>query len=303
MVKSRMRRVAELSLETVDDGEIRGFVTDLYEIFVAREPDSAGLNHYVERLKSGAPISVVVEAFASSDEFKERLRREFLARWAASRRPTEDERSAPDNADAALFEDDRFPLDYEPPGEAGRCYVERLRSGFLAKYCGGPVVLDVGYSGYDNPDKKPALLNAIGIDLDYPGYDGIRLPFDDGSVDTVFSSHCLEHILADHAAIRDWFRVLRVGGFIVCMVPSQALYEKKRFLPSNFNADHKRMYTPSVLAQSFEVALATNSYRIRHLAENDKGFNYALGPEVHSDGAYEIEIVIEKIQPPAWELA
>jgi hypothetical protein len=290
-----MTRIAELSIDKVDDDRIRGFVSDLYDIFVAREPDSGGLDHYVQRLKSGVPVSTVVETFASSDEFKERQRRELLIHRA--------ELNASGASQASLFEDDRFPLDYNPPGEAGRCYVDRVRSGFLAKYCGGPLVLDVGYSGYDNPEKKPALPKAIGIDLDYPGYDGIRLPFEDSSVDTVFSSHCLEHILADHAAIRDWFRVLRIGGFIVCMVPSQALYEKKRFLPSNFNADHKRMYTPSVLAQSFETALPTNAYRVRHLAENDKGFNYALGPEVHSDGAYEIEIVIEKIRPPAWDLA
>ena len=297
-----MSSIAELSPDTMDDDRVRGFVTDLYEIFVARAPDPAGLDHYVERLKSGVPVAEVVGAFATSDEFKERQRRELLIRMASSRAAVGGDTPGA-AADAGWAQDARFPADYSPPGEAGRCYLDRLRSGFLARYCGGPLVLDVGYSGYDNPDKKPALPSAIGIDLDYPGYDGIRLPFDDGSVDTVFSSHCLEHILADHAAIRDWYRVLRVGGFIVCMVPSQALYEKKRFLPSNFNADHKRMYTPANLAQSFETALATNSYRVRHLAENDKGFNYALGPDVHSDGAYEIEIVIEKIRPPAWKLA
>jgi SAM-dependent methyltransferase len=178
-----------------------------------------------------------------------------------------------------------------------------LRSGFLDRYCSGPLILDVGYTGYDNPEKKTALPGAIGIDLDYPGYDGLHLPFDDGSVDCVFSSHCLEHIQFDHAAIRDWYRVLRIGGFIVCMVPSQALYEKRRFLPSQFNADHKRMYTPSSLARAFEDALEVNSYRVRHLVENDADFNYTLGPDIHSDGAYEIEIVIEKIVTPGWTLA
>jgi hypothetical protein len=81
------------------------------------------------------------------------------------------------------------------------------------------------------------------------------------------------------------------------------LYEKKRFLPSNFNEGHLRMYTPSSLVRSFEEALDVNSYRVRHLAENDMGFNYELGPEKHSDGAYEIELVIEKIKKPSWELA
>ena len=42
---------------------------------------------------------------------------------------------------------------------------------------------------------------------------------------------------------------------------------------------------------------------MRQLAENDRRFNYALGPETHSDGAYEIQLVVEKIEPPAWSLA
>ena len=195
-----------------------------------------------------------------------------------------------------------FPLDYEPPGEAGRSYRLRRNNGFLDRFCSGSLILDVGFSGYDNPERKTALPGAIGVDLDYPGYDGRVLPFGDGTVDTVFSSHCLEHILYDHAAIQDWYRVLKVHGFIVCMVPSQALYEKRRFLPSRFNEDHKRMYTPAGLVGSFEQALEVNSFRVRHLAENDTGFNYELGPDVHSDGAYEIELVIEKIEKPHWSL-
>ncbi len=298
-----MTITAEPLLDVRDEAGLRAFVTDLYAIFVAREPDAAGLAHYVAALQDGLPPAELVKTFASSDEHRERQRRQVLIDLAASRRAAQAAEGGAPAQDAAFDSSDIFPEDYAPPGEAGRSYRDRLRSGFLAKYCSGPLVLDVGYSGYDNPDKKPALPQAIGIDLDYPGYDGIRLPFDDGSVDTIFSSHCLEHILADHAAIRDWYRVLRLGGFIVCMVPSQALYEKKRFLPSSFNGDHKRMYTPASLAASFETALEVNSYRVRHLAENDKGFNYALGPDVHSDGAYEIEIVIEKIRPPAWQLA
>lgn len=196
-----------------------------------------------------------------------------------------------------------YPEDYTPPGEAGRSYLRRLRSGFLDRFCTGDVVLDVGFSGYDNPLGLTALPGAIGVDVDYPGYDGLRLPFDDASVDVVFSSHCLEHIQFDLAAIRDWYRVLRVGGHIVCIVPSQALYEKKRFLPSNWNIDHKRMYSPAKLLESIEEALELNSYRVRHLAENDENFDYSIGPELHSVGCYEIELVIQKISPPDWKLS
>jgi SAM-dependent methyltransferase len=197
---------------------------------------------------------------------------------------------------------DRFPADYAPPGEAGKSYQRRRADGFLERFCGGDVVLDVGFTGYDNPEKKPSVAHAIGIDLDYPGYDGVTLPFADASVDTVFSSHCLEHIGHDLWAIREWHRVIKVGGFIVTIVPSQALYEKKRYLPSRWNQDHKRMYSPSSLLRAFEEALPVNSYRVRHLVENDANFDYTVTPERHSFGCYEIELVIEKIPQPDWQM-
>lgn len=290
-----------MSVETassilLDQEDIAELVARMYRTFLHREPDPQGKAHWIDQLTAGVPLDQVIHVFATSEEFLERNRKSVLAEVVSANG------SDLDVADLTSLVGD-FPADYTPPGEAGRSYQKRLRSGFLNRYCSGSLVLDVGFSGYDNPDRKTALPGAIGVDLDYPGYDGIRLPFDDGTVDCVFSSHCLEHIQFDHAAVRDWYRVLRIGAFIVCMVPSQALYEKRRFLPSSFNADHKRMYTPSSLARIFEESLDVNSYRIRHLAENDDGFDYSLGPEVHSAGAYEIEIVVEKILPPKWGLA
>lgn len=281
-----------------DDEDV---VAQLYRSILGREPDRVGLNYYAQELAGGSPLAQIVTRFLESDEYRRRQRSSVLIEVAEARRGASSPTGGPDQAD--LAPSSLFPADYMPPGEAGRSYQRHRLSGFLDRYCSGPLVLDVGFSGYDNPERKTALPHAIGIDLDYPGYDGRTLPFPDGAVDTIFSSHCLEHIQYEHAAIRDWFRVLRIGGFIVCTVPSQALYEKRRFLPSRFNEDHKRMYTPSSLLRSVEEALTVNTYRVRHLAENDRGFNYALGPDTHSDGAYEIELVVEKITPPDWDLA
>lgn len=271
-----------------------GFVASLYRQFLGRGPDPQGWDHYVGRLRDGMTVEDLIHVFITSDEYHDRQREN-------ARRLLQSEGEIIEGENPALRSS--FPADYSPPGEAGRCYQRRRQSGFLDRYCSGSLVLDVGYSGYDNPEGKTGVPGAIGIDLGYPGYDGRVLPFGDETVDTVFSSHCLEHIQFDHQAIRDWFRVIKVGGFIVCMVPSQALYEKREFLPSRFNEDHKRMYTPATLMRSFEEALTVNTYRVRHLAENDRGFNYQLGPEVHSDGAYEIELVVEKIKEPSWGLA
>jgi SAM-dependent methyltransferase len=84
------------------------------------------------------------------------------------------------------------------------------RDGFLEKYMSGPNVLDIGYKGYLD-DVTPILPHAVGVDLDFPGYDGRILPFATHSQDAIFSSHCLEHIEDYRAALREWFRVLRLS--------------------------------------------------------------------------------------------
>lgn len=194
------------------------------------------------------------------------------------------------------------PEDWPVKGEAGRTFKEKLRNGFFAAYMAGEVTIDVGYrGGYD--DAVPIFPHAIGVDVDFPGYDGATLPFPGDSVDTVYSSHMLEHVADYRATIRDWHRVLRFGGFIVCIVPHQFLYEKKSTLPSLWNPDHKRFYTPASLLREFEESLEPNTYRVRHLCDNDGGYTYDIGPEAHGGGGYEIELVVQKIKGPEWQLA
>jgi SAM-dependent methyltransferase len=199
---------------------------------------------------------------------------------------------------------DRFPPDYRTTAvEAGKSYQLWRVSGFLERFLSGDTLLDVGYRGeIRSSQARPIVPHAIGVDLDYPGYDGVRLPFDAGTVDTVFSSHCLEHVKDYKAVIQDWHRVLKVGGFVVCIVPSQLLYEKKRGPPSRWNSDHKRFYTAKSLLAEFEDSLEENSYRVRFLEENDRGYTYQVGPERHAGGSYEIIIVVEKIIKPEWSI-
>ena len=141
--------------------------------------------------------------------------------------------------------------DWPVQGEASHVLRKNLLGGFFHKYMAGDVIIDVGFRGhFENP--VPILPHAIGVDVDYPGYNGVTMPFADGSVDTVYSSHMLEHAPDFKATIRDWYRILKVGGFIVCVVPHQFLYEKKTCLPSIWNADHKRFYTPASLLREFE---------------------------------------------------
>ena len=186
--------------------------------------------------------------------------------------------------------------------EARKAYAERLRKGFIAAFLSGEAILDIGYRGYRD-DVVPIVPAAIGIELDYQGYDGVTLPFPAGSQDAVFASHCLEHIDDYQNAIREWFRVLKVGGHLLIMVPHKFLYEKQAAPPSRFNDDHKRFYTPASLMAEIEISLQPNSYRLRHMVDNDFGFDYNIPPSRHSGGCYELELVLEKIEAPSWHLA
>jgi SAM-dependent methyltransferase len=183
--------------------------------------------------------------------------------------------------------------------EARKSFSRYLADGFIAKYLSGESILDIGYRGYI-ADVRPIVPQAVGIDLDYPGYDGVTLPFADNSQDAVFSSHTLEHIVDYRTTLRDWFRVVKAGGHMVIAVPHQYLYERRLRPPSRFNWDHKRFYTPAILLMQVEEALDPLTYRVRLLEDNDCGFDYSIPPERHAGGCYEIVLVVQKIERPDW---
>ena len=108
-------------------------------------------------------------------------------------------------------------------------------------------------------DAERALLAGRGIDIgcgDDPILPGFQ-PFDRaqgdagritacldglGAYNTVFSSHCLEHLADPAAALAEWWRLLRPGGILMLVVPDHDLYEQG-YWPSLFNADHRCSFT------------------------------------------------------------
>jgi len=185
--------------------------------------------------------------------------------------------------------------------ETERSHKHREESGFYDRFMRGEG-LDIGYKGSIGEQAEAVLPGAIGVDLGYPGYDGTKLPFADESKDYVFASHVLEHIPNHLEALREWFRVIKVGGYVIITVPHQYLYEKKLSFPSNFNRGHVHYFRPHTLLQSIDYSLTPNTWRVRHMIDNDRGYNYSIPPEKHCGGAMEIECVIQKIVKPAWEL-
>ena len=65
---------------------------------------------------------------------------------------------------------------------------------------------------------------------------------EDGSMEFVHSSHCLEHMIDPAEALTNWFRSVKEGGHLIVTVPDEDMYEQGRF-PSTWNGDHKHSFT------------------------------------------------------------
>lgn len=59
--------------------------------------------------------------------------------------------------------------------------------------------------------------------------------------DCVHSSHCLEHMADVPAALKQWYGLLKPGGYLIVVVPDEDLYEQGVF-PSIFNDDHQATF-------------------------------------------------------------
>lgn len=176
--------------------------------------------------------------------------------------------------------------------ESSKTYQDKLDNGFFKKYMSG-IGIELGYKGYTNTETL--LETSLGIDLDTPNYDGKHIPVGDNTQDYFYSSHVLEHIEDYKIAIKEWHRVIKPGGYIITVVPHRDLYEKKLELPSQFNGSHLRFYKTSDLVREFEESLPVNSFRVRHLRDNDLNHDYFAPSNIHASWLYEIEMVVQKL--------
>jgi hypothetical protein len=76
---------------------------------------------------------------------------------------------------------------------AVKSIAAQYQNGFVARNLPGARILDIGYR-YHFPYSEASVPQAIGIDLQYPGYDGKTLSFADGSQDAMFASYRLAHV-------------------------------------------------------------------------------------------------------------
>ncbi len=177
-------------------------------------------------------------------------------------------------------------------GETTRAHARREREGFFDKYCQGEG-LDVGYGG--------DVITPTASGWDFRNGDAQYLSgISEESFDYVYSSHCLEHMYDVRTALKNWFRVVRRGGYLLLAIPHRDLYEKRTQLPSRWNRDHKHMFLigrsepPDTLDIVEEIRESLKEYDIKYIKACDYGHTIT-DPNRHSDGEYQIEIVIQKI--------
>lgn len=99
--------------------------------------------------------------------------------------------------------------------------------------------------GYDIGCMKPewALPGAIPIDKDFDDeLDAYNLP--EGSVDFIFSSHCLEHLEDWVSAMDYWYSLLKQGGVLFLYLPD---YSQEYWRPWN-NRKHFSILSKEIMA-------------------------------------------------------
>jgi SAM-dependent methyltransferase len=177
------------------------------------------------------------------------------------------------------------------PGETTKAKSRRLKEGFFEKYCKGNG-LDIGYGG------DLVVPGARGWDFEHGDAQYLKgVP--DESFDFVYSSHTLEHVSDAEIAIKNWYRVLKHGGYLILYIPHRDLYEKKDKLPSRFNPNHFRFFLidqeelPDTYGIIPMIKRNLSDYEIIYAKECSQGHTIT-DINKHSDGEYSIEAVVKK---------
>ena len=176
-------------------------------------------------------------------------------------------------------------------GETSKARDRRIRENFFKLYCNGKG-LDIGFGG-DLVTK-----NSVGFDFEH-GDAQILKGVADESYDFVYSSHTIEHLPDPSEAVKNWFRVLKPGGYLIIYLPHRDLYEKKKQLPSRFNPNHLNYFLidqdegPNTIGIVPLIKRTLTGFEIIYANECNEGHTIT-DPLIHSDGEYSIEVIVKK---------
>lgn len=131
---------------------------------------------------------------------------------------------------------------------------------FFQKYLNGNVI-DIG-CGDD-----PISAKAEPFDTQHGDANRIDKLRPNNYYETVYSSHCLEHMKNVELAILSWWKLVKIGGHLIFVVPDENLYEQGHW-PSIFNKDHKASFR-----QDKSSSWSPVSYNIEELVKKIPGAN------------------------------
>lgn len=120
--------------------------------------------------------------------------------------------------------------------------------------------------------------------------------------DLVIADRLLQTIRNYRQAIQQWFAATALDGHLIITVPHAFLYDRRIMLPSPWDRRHRRLYTPATLVKEIEEALPPNSYRIRLICDDDRGYDYSLPDKRAPVGSSDIVAVLQKIEVPLWSV-
>lgn len=132
---------------------------------------------------------------------------------------------------------------------------------------GKPVMLDVGAGGFSSDSKFLSVDAFTECDIKAFMWD---IPVPDNSVDTIFASHCLEHVSKFDVipTLREWRRILKPQGHLQILVPDlewvcswflahQSTDWDMDIIFGNQKHEgefHKTGFTPTIMKDYFDIA-------------------------------------------------
>ncbi len=176
--------------------------------------------------------------------------------------------------------------------ETSKAKARREKEGFFKLYCQGKG-LDIGYGG------DPLVKGVRGFDWEHGDAQYIK-SIKKSNYDFVYSSHVIEHMVDPAVAIKNWGAAVKPGGFLLLYLPHRDFYEKKTTLPSKWNDDHKHYFLleddeePVTIGIVPLIKKTLVDFTIVYAKECSEGHTIT-DPDVHSDGEYSIEIVLQKL--------
>lgn len=120
-----------------------------------------------------------------------------------------------------------------------------------------------GYGCDIDPDVKPDIICSMD-----------NIPINDASLNYVVSSHCLEHTGDTVKTLKEWHRILKIGGRVGILVP-HADYVPWQSL-GDATMTHRQLFTPTTLKKFLKFV----GFEVIHVEEIERPYAWKQKPAI-----------------------